>query len=181
LVVPHIALPENLPGIQGVLAFKPSSGGTVMALVQQLLRGPGPLSLAERELIAAHVSRRNECEFCDRIHAATAGHIPGAATDVAAPGVRLRALLSLAGAVAEGGHHVTEQHVAEARAAGVVDEEIHDTVLIAACFCMVNRYVDGLGAVTPQDQEVYDAVGAFVAQYGYLDLAPAAHPLSEAS
>jgi hypothetical protein len=42
-----------------------------------------------------------------------------------------------------------------ARAQGASDTEIHDTVLIAAAFCMFNRYVDGLDTWQPRDEALY--------------------------
>jgi len=67
---------------------------------------------------------------------------------------------------------VTSETVKNARAAGASDEDIHDTVLIAAAFCMLNRYVDGLGAITPSDDAAYDAMGIQMAAHGYLGAAP---------
>jgi hypothetical protein len=48
--------------------------------------------------------------------------------------------------------------------------EIHDTVLIAAAFCMYNRYVDGLATFAPQDRESYRERAAGVAEHGYMRL-----------
>jgi alkylhydroperoxidase family enzyme len=62
---------------------------------------------------------------------------------------KLKALLNIAGKVQEGGKRVTAEDVAAARVQGATDREIHDTVLIAAMFCMCNRYVDGLGTWAP--------------------------------
>jgi uncharacterized peroxidase-related enzyme len=177
--VPHIPLSDDLPGIRGLLAFKPTSGMKVAQLIEQLLRGDSPLSSADRERIAAHVSRLNECEFCARSHAATIPYLdadaalgdPVAADPGATP--RLRALLDLAGEVTRGGRYVTAKTVRMARAAGASDEDVHDTVLIAAAFCMLNRYVDGLGAITPTDEAAYDAMGIRMAEHGYLGAAPA--------
>jgi uncharacterized peroxidase-related enzyme len=169
----YIPVPDDLPGIRGLLAFKPATGVRVAQLIHQLLRGDSPLSEVEREMIAAHVSGLNECEFCARSHAAAMHHLDHLGVpDPAASGPRLAALLALAGAVVQGGHHVTDQLVAEARAAGAGDEEIHDAVLVAAAFCMLNRYVDGLQAITPHDQAAYDAMGLRMALHGYLGAAP---------
>jgi uncharacterized peroxidase-related enzyme len=179
--LPHIPLPTDAPGIAGLLAVKPATGAKVSMLMQQLLRGDSPLSPAERELIAAHVSRLNECEFCARSHAATLRQLDGdgtlhrlvdarSAVDVVPP--RLSALLNLAGRVTAGGRHVSAADIAAARDAGATDEEIHDTVLIAAAFCMINRYVDGLDANTPHDQASYDQMGAMLAAQGYERTAP---------
>ena len=157
--MPHIRVPEGLPGIVGLLAFKPTTGARLADLMHQLLRGDSPLSPTERELIAAYVSTLNSCEFCARAHASAAHHLdhagrPATASRSSGPGAdgvdpRLRALLRLAAAVVPGGSFVTADDVAAARAAGCGDEEIHDTVLLAAAFCMVNRYVDGLATVAP--------------------------------
>ena len=147
--------------------------------MHQLLRGDGPLSATERELIAAYVSTLNSCEFCARAHASAAHHLHGVPHRDSERGVaelgpdadgvdpRLRALLRLAAAVVPGGSFVTTEQVAAARAAGADDEEIHDTVLLAAAFCMINRYVDGLATPTPYDDETYDRMGGEMARRGY--------------
>jgi hypothetical protein len=70
--------------------------------------------------------------------------------------------------VQKGGKFVTESDIAAARKQGATDLEIHDTVLIAAAFCMFNRYVDGLGATMPDDPAFYDIIGRQRAQEGYM-------------
>lgn len=177
--MPHITLPDDRPGIAGLLAVKPATGTKIAALMHEMLRGASPLPVAERELIAVHVSRLNECQFCARSHAATLHHLDpdgalhpllDARSVTTAP--RLAALLHLAGQVTAGGRQVSAADIAAARSAGATDEEIHDTVLIAAAFCMINRYVDGLDAVTPDDQAAYDRMGAVLAAEGYLRSSP---------
>ena len=71
--MPHIEIDAKLPGILGLLAFRAETAGPLNALAEALLRGPSPLSAAEREIIVAHVSRLNQCAFCFKSHAATAG------------------------------------------------------------------------------------------------------------
>jgi len=174
--MPYVPVPEDQPGIRGLLAFKPTSGAAVARLIHQLLRGDSPLSAADRERIAAHVSQLNDCEFCARSHAAAIDHLdpngPVPTQGSERTNARLRALLNLAEAVASGGHYVTDELIGAARAAGANDEAIHDTVLIAGAFCMLNRYVDGLGAVTPKADAIYDAMGAQMAANGYLGAVP---------
>ncbi|MGW4814817.1 carboxymuconolactone decarboxylase family protein [Kitasatospora cineracea] len=176
--MPHIALPTDAPGIRGLLAAKPSSGLRLSELAEQLLRGDSPLEVGDRELIAAYVSALNRTRYCAGAHGATAAHrlggdfalVEAVQTDLAtAPVTDLqRALLQLAGKVAESGLSVTPEDVAAAKAAGADDEAVHDTVLIAAAFCMYNRYVDGLAALTPDDPAAYRAIGAHLATNGYL-------------
>ncbi|MBS1851170.1 MAG: peroxidase-related enzyme [Acidobacteria bacterium] len=173
----HIELPPGLPGIVGPLTFSPDTAKPMLLLAETLLRGPNTLTSGEREMIAAHVSYRNECTFCQLSHsAAAAAHLDGnydlverAKTDPedAAISPKLKALLAIAGKVQESGKKVTAQDVERAREQGATDKEIHDTVLIAAAFCMYNRYVDGLATWQPQEREAYVEMGQRMAHEGY--------------
>ena len=174
----HITLPDGLPGIVGPLTQYPETGRHLRGLAQTLLRGDSTLSAGERELIASYVSSRNDCYFCTHSHSATARHLLGAQADVVAEvqqnletahvSDKLKALLRIAGKVQQGGRRVTDEDVAEARRHGSNDQEIHDTVLIAAAFCMYNRYVDGLATWTPEEEAIYDRHGADLAHHGYV-------------
>lgn len=165
------------PGINGPMRFRPQTAKPLNELAEALLRGPNPLSPGERELIAAYVSGLNECEFCCGSHSAfaaaqlDAGHalVTQVRQDVdAAPiSAKLRALLHIAGAVQKGGRNVTAELVSAARAEGATDVEIHDTVLIAAAFCMYNRYVDGLGTLLPDSPKRYDEAAQRIVEFGY--------------
>ncbi|HEV2150139.1 MAG TPA: peroxidase-related enzyme [Longimicrobiaceae bacterium] len=172
----HVAVDQGVPGIVGLLDRYPETAGPLNALAQALLRAEEGLSAAERELIATHVSSLNRCVFCTSSHAAAARHLLGEAETVdavvagaAAPRVtpKLQALLEIAGSVQRGGRSVGDGQVRAAREQGATDREIHDTVLIAAAFCMFNRYVDGLAAWTPDDPAAYDRIGAQLAAHGY--------------
>ena len=176
--MPYITLNSGEPGIRGLLRFRPETGRPLSELAEVLLRGPGTLSPGERELIAAYVSALNSCQYCSASHSATAAaQLPGGMTVVeqvrADPGsapvsAKLRALLVIAAAVQRSGLQVTAEHIDGARAAGATDLEIHDAVLIAAAFCMFNRYVDGLGTVAPQDPALYAAGAERLVREGYL-------------
>jgi uncharacterized peroxidase-related enzyme len=172
--VPHIDLPP-LPGIAGLLAGHPETAGPLNSLAEALLRGPSPLTPAQRETIAAYVSRRNECAFCAQTHGAVARHLAGGDGSGPAPGddpagadPMLRALLPIAEKVRVDGRSVTADDVARARDAGADDRAIHDTVLIAAAFSMFNRYVDGLDTLTPTDPARYEQRARILAENGYL-------------
>jgi len=173
----HITLPDGLPGIRGPMAFRPETAKPLNELVDILLRGPHTLSPGERELIATFVSARNDCRYCQTIHGAIAAHHLGGNEDLvrdvnadpehAAISEKLKALLVIAGKTADSGRRVTAEDVARARELGATDLEIHDTVLIAAAFCMFNRYVDGLATWAPDDPEFYRQRAALIAQHGY--------------
>ena len=151
-------------------------------LAEVLLRGPSTLSRGEREMIATFVSGRNECSFCHASHRAIAAHqveggyllVDAVCSDYTTAPVseKLKTLLAIAGKVQVGGKNVTAEDISSAKAAGATDLEIHDTVLIAAAFCMFNRYVDGLASFTPTDEVLYDSIGERIARHGYRDATP---------
>ncbi len=174
----HINVPEGVPGIRSLVMFRPETGKPLYELAQVLLRGESPLSEAERELIAAYVSNRNDTKFCMMSHAAASRHLYGddknivddVLKDVQHSRVsdKMKALLNIAGKVQLLGKEVTEEDIAAARKPGANDREIHDTVLIAAAFSMYNRYVDGLASFTPTDEKEYEAMGKRMAEKGYV-------------
>jgi uncharacterized peroxidase-related enzyme len=176
--VSHIPTPDGLPGIRGLFAFRPETALPMSELVDVLLQGPSSLTPGERELIATYVSAQNDCYYCQTIHGAVAAaHLDGNEDLVqkvkldfsdADISKKLKALLVIAGKVQKGGKQVTDQDIAAARQEGASDFEIHDTVLIAAAFCMFNRYVDGLATWAPSDAEWYRDRGRMVAQHGYV-------------
>ena len=178
--MPHISLPEGLPGISSAFAFRPETAKPMRALAHVLLHGPSTLSPAERELIATYVSSQNDCYFCQTVH----GSIAAACLDDNEALIRqvkrdyrsanisekLKALLAIAGKVQKDGKLVTAEDIAAARQQGAADVEIHDTVLIAAAFCMYNRYVDGLDTWQPRDEALYRERGKKTAREGYVSM-----------
>ena len=178
--MPHIQLPEGLQGIRGPMAFRPETAKPLNELVEVLLHAPNSLTPGERELIATYVSSLNDCYFCQTVHGAIASaHLNDDEELVrrvkadfkhADISEKLKALLVGAGKVQKGGKHVTASDVEEARKAGASDVEIHDAVLIAAAFCMYNRYVDGLATWQPKDEELYRQRGKKTAKEGYVTM-----------
>ena len=175
--MPHIELPEGLPGIIGPMVAYPEAEKHLNGLADMMLRGPSSLSPGERETIAAYVSSGCRCSFCTLLHASTARHLLGNASELvdsvlsggsqAPVDAKLRALLEIADKVRVDGRLVTAEDIARARKAGADDKAIHDTVLIAAAFCMYSRYVDGLATWAPEGREAYEEMGAQLAEKGY--------------
>lgn len=141
------------------------------------MRGPSTLTSGEREIIAASVSYWNDCHFCHASHAAAAAaHLKTGLQliDDIKAGLpqtnvsnKLRTLLTIAHQVQLGGKNVSLENINAARHEGATDIEIHDTVLIAAAFCMYNHYVDGLGTWAPAQNEAYVEMGQRMANVGY--------------
>ena len=175
--MPHISLGNDAPGILSLLTYRPETATPLRDLAETLLRGPSSLTPGERELIASYVSRLNDCSFCSDSHAAfAAAQLPGGMTlvdhvradlDTAPVSAKLGALLRIAAAVQRGGKNVRAEDVEAAREASASDQEIHDAVLIAAAFCMFNRYVDGLATTLPDDPGGYAAMAELIVNAGY--------------
>jgi uncharacterized peroxidase-related enzyme len=175
--MPHINVDNNLPGIRSLMAFRPETAEPMGALANALLRDTDGLSQAERELIATHVSYLNDCFYCHHSHGEIACYYLDGDRELvdqvrkdyenAPVSDKLKALLLIAGKVQKGGKYVTGEDIENARKYGATDKDIHDTVLIAAAFCMFNRYVDGLAANTPTDLSTYPPRAKQVAEKGY--------------
>jgi uncharacterized peroxidase-related enzyme len=178
----HINLPEGLPGIRGPMAFRPETSKPLNEFAEILLRAENSLSRGDRELIATYVSSLNDCFFCQNAHGGIAQHylqcdmtfIDGVKENFQLMDLsdKLKALLTIAGAVQKGGKNVSAEMIENAKQHHATDREIHDTVLISAAFCMFNRYVDGLGTWAPQDRSIYIQRGPQRAAEGYAGFDP---------
>ena len=176
----HINLNNDLPGIRGPMAYSPETARPLNALAELLLRDDNnTLSRGERELIGTYTSYLNDCFFCQNVHGALAQHylecdMPAIDAIKANPAAtpisdKMKALLSIAASVQRSGKEVTPAQIEMARNLGATDREIHDTVLIAAAFCMYNRYVDGLATWAPDDRQFYVDRAPRRAAEGYID------------
>jgi|SRR5579862_7451056 len=173
----HIKLPEGLPGIRGPLVQYPETAQHIAAFAHALMLGQSSLTPGEREVIATYVSSLNGCTYCARSHAESAKCLLGpqsiivdqvlSGLDQADISPKLKALLVIAGKVQQGGRLVTDEDIAKARDEGANDKAIHDTVLVAAAFCMFNRYVDGLNTDIPEDPAFYREAGRLSVERGY--------------
>jgi len=175
--MPHISIPDGLPGIIGPLSLRPDVAGPLSELCEVLMRSENSLTRGERELIATYVSSLNDCFFCQHAHGGLAQHyiqcdmdfIDAVKTDYTTTPLpdKLKSLLSIAASVQQGGKNVTPGQITKAKDMGATDMEIHDTVLIAAAFCMFNRYVDGLDTWAPADKQFYIGRAKQRAEEGY--------------
>lgn len=176
--MPHISIPEGIPGIRGPLSLRPDVAKPLSQFCEVLMRAENSLTRGERELIATYVSSLNDCFFCENAHGGVAQHylqcdltfIDQVKGDYETSSLseKLKALLAIAGSVQKGGKQVTTEQVERAKNLGATDLEIHDTVLIAAAFCMFNRYTDGLDTWAPEDRNFYINRAKQAAETGYI-------------
>jgi uncharacterized peroxidase-related enzyme len=175
--MPHIDFENDFPGIRSAMAFRPETAAPLNEFAEALLRDNVGISRAERELIGMYVSYLNDCFYCHHSHGEIACIYLGDDRELvdqvrkdyrqANISDKLKALLNIAGKVQKSGKAVTSDDVANARDAGASDRDIHDTVLIAAAFCMFNRYVDGLATTTPTDMSTYPLRARQIVEKGY--------------
>jgi uncharacterized peroxidase-related enzyme len=175
--MPYIDVDKDLPGIRSLMAFRPETAEPLGALAEILLRDKTGLSPAERELIATHVSHLNDCFYCDHSHGAIVtcymdgNHeiVDAVRNNIKTAPVseKLKSLLQIAGKVQKSGKSVLPEDIENARNQGATDRDIHDTVLIAAAFCLFNRYVDGLASIAPKDMSSYPLRARQIVESGY--------------
>jgi len=175
--MPYIDLDKNLPGIRSLMAFRPETAEPLSALAEIILRDTTGLSPTERELIGTYVSYLNDCFYCHHSHGEIAVCYLNGNRELVdavrhnykeAPiSEKLKSLLQIAGKVQKSGKSVLPEDIENARRQGATDRDIHDTVLIAAAFCLFNRYVDGLATVAPQDLSTYPLRAKQIVEKGY--------------
>jgi len=174
--MPHIDLPGNMAGIVSLFQFRPETSKPLNELAEILLHKPASLEVWERELIGAYVSYLSECKFCYNTHSAMVRYHKSGEdimeavkedVDTAPISDKMKSLLKIAGTVQADARKVSSAQIDEARGHGANDNDIHDTVLIAATFCMYNKYVDGLATAEWGSQEVYDERAKLTAEGGY--------------
>jgi len=175
--MPHINFNNDFPGIRSAMAYSPETAAPMGVLAEILLRSNDGLTPAERELIGMYVSYLNDCFYCHHSHGEIACIYLGGDRELVeqvrkdyskAPiSNKLKSLLAIAAKVQNGGKFVTTEDIAKAKANGADDKDIHDTVLIAAAFCMFNRYVDGLATTAPTDMDSYPLRAKQIVDNGY--------------
>lgn len=171
----------NLPANATLLdVFKayPQVGQLANALAQHVLRAPGALSPAQRELLFAYGSGLNACHFCHGAHVAVAQQlgvdpqiIEGAlvSIDTAPVDDRFKPLLGYVKKLTQTPSRVTASDADAVRAAGWSDEALHEAILVCALHNFFNRWVDGTGV--DADEAFFQQVGKRLTEVGYVEVA----------
>lgn len=172
---PYIQLDQNFPGIVSLFMYDKETAKNLSAMAETIMRRPrAGLSVGERELIASFVSNLNECKFCTDSHTACAEQYLDSGTvrevirnyNSEVLPLRMQGLLSVAACVQGLNRDQLAIQVGVAKELGATDEELHDTVLVAAFFSMCNRYVDGLGTTFKPGEPEEGGRGLY--KYGYI-------------
>lgn len=145
---------EGEPGLDKVFKRFPHSVAPLLEFHDRLLRDPSPLTVAERELIAAYVSGLNSCTYCHGAHvvAARAFGIDEALfetllTDLENSGIeeKMKPLLAYVGKLTRTPAMMVEADADRVYAAGWDERALFDAVSICGLFNLMNRIVEGSG------------------------------------
>lgn len=132
----------------------PATARPLIEYHEVLLRGPSPLSVAERELIAGYVSGLNTCDYCHGVHEGVAREfgIPQGLMaqviedlDTAPVGGKMKSILRYVRKLTLSPSRMTQADADAVFAAGWNDQALHDAVSTCALFNFMNRLVEGLG------------------------------------
>ena len=145
---------QPVPDAAKLVFYRPDFyGSRAKEFTHEAMRGPSAWSVGDRELMAAYVSKANECAFCIGAHSATARQayqdtpkVAAVLTDLeSAPiGDGLRATLRMLGKLTREGK-VGAGDMREVLSAGVSREQVEDALAVCAAFNTTNRLADAFG------------------------------------
>lgn len=166
---------HRLPDAARLVFYRPGFyGARAKAFTHEAMRGPSAWSVADRELMAAYVSKVNECAFCIGAHTATASQayrdpaaVQAVLTDLDSAPIEdgLRATLRMLGKLSLTGD-VSAQDVHNVLSAGVSCQQVRDGLAVCAAFSITNRLADAFGfeLLSP---EAFEAGARYLLKRGY--------------
>jgi len=171
----HAVSRHPLPDAGKLTFYRPDFYGNPMKeFTHEAMRGPSEWSVADRELMAAFISRINECSFCIGAHTVTSTRAYHDEAKVAAvlsdPDTApieepLRATLRMLGRLTRE-HTVDADDMREVLAAGVSPEQIEDALAVCFAFNTTNRLADAFGFFVP-GPKAFEAGAKFLLKRGY--------------
>ena len=162
-------------GIWNILAFRPEAAYHLCELSHELMFEGAPISSALRELIAAHTSSLNHCEFCMNAHASVASQLFGdkdlvwsVLRDLESSALpeKDKALLRFAGKHTLDSGSIAQAHIDVLHGAGWDDTSIYYAIGACELFNFYNRFVSGNG-VKLVSEEAFRRLGERIARVGY--------------
>jgi uncharacterized peroxidase-related enzyme len=145
---------QPVPDAAKLVFYRPGFYGTqAKKFTHEAMRGPSAWSVADRELMAAYVSKVNESAFCIGAHTATAGQayqdrakVQAVLTDLDSAPVEdgLRATLRMLGKLTRKGE-ISAEDVQEVLSAGVSSEQVEDALAVCVAFNTTDRLADAFG------------------------------------
>jgi AhpD family alkylhydroperoxidase len=164
-----------VPDAAKLVFYRPGFYGTrAKEFTHEAMRGPSAWPVADRELMAAYVSKVNESAFCVGAHTATAGRayqdgakVQAVLDDLeSAPiGEALRATLRMLGKLTREGT-VSAGDVRDVLSAGASRQQVEDALAVCAAFNTTDRLADAFGfeLLSP---EAFEAGAKYLLKRGY--------------
>ncbi len=175
--MPYLSHAKNFKGVADVFLRDPALYAPLLQFIEGVMTRPSELSKAEREMIAAHVSKRNGCDFCLGAHRWTlaAMEIGWATIEALEDGpdgdgidARLRAMLRFADKLTATPERMGQKDVDALLAAGWSEQAVEDAINVIALFNYVNRLVDAIGI--EGEESYFRQIGKALASQGYAPL-----------
>jgi uncharacterized peroxidase-related enzyme len=166
---------QPVPDAARLTFYRPDFYGSyTKSLTHEAMRGPSAWPVAERELMAAYVSKVNDCPFCIGAHTATASLAAGDAMTVTAAladlesapvGEGLRATLRMLGKLTRDGH-VSAEDVRAVLETGVSRQQVEDALAICYAFNVTSRLANAFGFEV-MSPEGFQAGAKYLLRRGY--------------
>ena len=173
----HFSYSKDFNGVADVFLRSPNVYRPLLDFIETVMVGPSELTKAEREIIAAQVSRLNGCEFCLEAHRATlsAMDVPTdivstleKGADIEGVSDTVRHLLVFAEKLTRTPAAVTQRDIDILTDLGIAEQTIEDAINVVSLFNYVNRLVDAFGVEGSPDY--FKLVGRSLAKNGYANL-----------
>jgi uncharacterized peroxidase-related enzyme len=163
------------PDAAKITFYRPDFYGAHMKkLTHEAMRGPSAWSVGDRELMAAYVSKLNECPFCVGAHTATAARayedperVAAVLADLDSAPIAdgLRATLRMLGRLTEEGT-ASAGDVGAVLSAGVSPAQIEDALAVCFAFNTTDRLANAF-AFEVLDEEGFEAGAKYLLTRGY--------------
>ncbi|MBV9804397.1 MAG: carboxymuconolactone decarboxylase family protein [Solirubrobacterales bacterium] len=166
---------RSLPDAARITFYRPDFYGARMKqLTHQAMRGHSGWSVGDRELMAAYVSKLNECPFCVGAHSATAARayedeqrVAAVLADLDSAPIEdgLRATLGMLGKLTRE-RALSADDVRAVLSAGVSRQEIEDALAVGFVFNTTDRLANAF-AFEVLSQDGFDAGAKYLLKRGY--------------
>jgi len=166
---------QPVPDAARLVFYRPDFyGARAKEFTHEAMRGPSAWSVADRELMAAYVSKVNDSAFCIGAHSATAGQayqdgakVQAVLADLESAPIEdgLRATLRMLGTLTREGK-VGAADMRQVLSAGISRQQVGDALAVCAAFNTTGRLADAFGfeVLSP---EGFEAGAKYLLKRGY--------------
>lgn len=173
----HLSYSKDYQGVAEVFLRDPERYAPLLQFIENVMIRESELTKAEREMIAAHVSKLNDCGFCLGAHKWTLAAmdidlatIQAIESDLDEESIddRLLPVLAFAGKLTKSPGEIEQSDIDALRAAGWSEQTVEDVINVVALFNYVNRLVDAFGI--EGNEGYFRSIGRSLATRGYAPL-----------